>query len=110
MDWELKPQHQTLSIRISSALREFLEISKHVISNGRGESVSTSDVAKILLESAKEDRLDFRLEVADLQQDPTTSLCAIRRKWQGKQPLSRSEWVFISQYIQVATEDLTQNA
>src|SRR5215831_16685710 len=106
---ERKPQQQTLSIRISDTLREFLERSKQILSSGRGESVSTSDVAKILLESAKEDRLDFRLEVADLQQDPTTSLVGIRRKWQGKQPLSRSEWVFLSQYIQVATEDLTQN-
>ena len=82
---ERKPQQQTLSIRISETLREFLERSKQVLSSGgRGESVSTSDVAKILLESAKEDRLDFRLEVADLQQDPTASLVAIRRKWQVK--------------------------
>ena len=107
---ERKPQQQTLSIRISDTLREFLERSRQILSSGRGESVSTSDVAKILLESAKEDRLDFRLEVADLQQDPTASLLGIRRKWQGKQPLARSEWVFLSQYIQVATEDLAQNA
>ena len=107
---ERKPQQQTLSIRISDTLREFLERSKQILSSGRGESMSTSDVAKILLESAKEDRLDFRLEVADLQQDPTASLLGIRRKWQGKQPLARSEWVFLSQYIQVGTEDLTQNA
>ena len=104
---ERKPQQQTLSIRISDTLREFLERSKHVISSGRGESVSTSDVAKILLESAKEDRLDFRLEVADLQQDPTASLVAIRRKWEGREPLARSEWVFLGQYIQVAAEDLS---
>src|SRR6516165_8890791 len=107
---ERKAQQQTLSIRISDALREFLERSKHVLSNGRGESVSTSDVAKILLESAKEDRLDFRLEVADLQQEPTASLVGIRRKWQGKQPLARSEWVFLGQYIQIATENLSDNA
>jgi hypothetical protein len=107
---ERKPQQQTLSIRISDTLREFLERSKHVLSGGRGESVSISDVAKILLESAKEDRLDFRLEVAELQQDPTASLVAIRRKWQGKQPLTRSEWVFLTQYIQIATENLNQNA
>lgn len=108
---ERKPQQQTLSIRISETLREFLERSKQVLSSGgRGESVSTSDVAKMLLESAKDDRLDFRLEVADLQRDPTASLVAIRRKWQGEQPLTRSEWVFLSQYIQVATQDLKQNA
>jgi hypothetical protein len=76
-----KPQQLTLSIRISEALRDFLERSKDVISSNRGESVSMSKVARILLESAKDDRLDFRLEVAELQQDPTDSLWAIRKKW-----------------------------
>src|ERR1017187_82164 len=93
---EGKPQQQTLSIRISETLREFLERSRKVLSSGgRGESVSTSDVAKMLLESAKEDRLDFRLEVADLQHDPTGSLIAIRRKWQGKQTMKRSAGGFL---------------
>ena len=81
-----------------------------MLSSGRGESVSTSDVAKILLESAREDRLDFRLEVAELQQDPTAALVAIRRKWELKEAVARSEWVFLSQYIQVATEDLSKVA
>jgi len=106
---ERKPQQQTLSIRISDALREFLERSKQVISSGRGESVSTSDVAKILLESAKDDRLDFRLEVADLQESPTESLWAIRRKWDQKQDLSRAEWIFLAQYIQVACEGVSED-
>ena len=103
---ERKPQQQTLSIRISEGLREFLERSKQVISNGRNESVSTSDVAKILLESAKDDRLDFRVEVAGLQQSPTQSLWAIRRKWEQKHDLSRAEWIFLAQYIQVACEEI----
>ena len=107
---ERKPQHQTLSIRISDTLREFLERSKQVISNGRGESVSTSDVAKILLESAKDDRLDFRLEVAELQQSATKSMWGIRRKWEQKQDLSRAEWIFLAQYIQVACEEVSGDA
>jgi hypothetical protein len=65
-----KPQQQTLSIRISDSLREFLERSKKVIAAGRTDFVSTSDVAKILLESAKDDGLDSRLEVAELGGDP----------------------------------------
>jgi hypothetical protein len=78
---ERKLQQQTLSIRITGTLREFLERSRQVLSVGRGESVSTSGVAKILLESAKADRLDSRLEVAELLQRPTESLSAIRVKW-----------------------------
>lgn len=43
-----KAPQLTLSIRISEALRDFLERSKHVISSNRGESVSLSEVARIL--------------------------------------------------------------
>jgi hypothetical protein len=106
---ERKPQQQTLSIRISEALREFLERSKLVISHGRGEPVSTSDVAKILLESAKDDRLDFRLEAAELQRSPTEALAALRNKWEQRQPWSRAEWIFLAQYVQVACEELSEN-
>ncbi|MEZ5402635.1 MAG: hypothetical protein R2729_23370 [Bryobacteraceae bacterium] len=102
-----KPQQQTLSIRISESLREFLERSKQVISAGGAESISTSDVAKILLESAKDDLLDVRLEVADLGRESTESLVAIRRKWMMGQPRSRAEWILMAQYILVACEELT---
>jgi hypothetical protein len=105
-----KPQLQTLSIRISDSLREFLERSKLVISNARGEDVSTSDVAKILLESAKDDRLDFRLEVAELQQAPTKAMWEIRRKWDQHQDLSRAEWILLAQYIQIACEEARTDA
>jgi hypothetical protein len=105
-----RPQQQTLSIRISESLREFLELSRQILANGRGDAVSISDVAKRLLESAKEDRLDFRLEIAELQQSPTEALAQMRRKWQQQQPLSRAEWVFLGQYIQIACEDVSRTA
>jgi hypothetical protein len=70
---------------------------------------ASHDVAKILLESAKDDRLDFRLEAAELQQSPTESLSAIWRKWEQKQDLSRAEWILLSQYIAVVCEELTEN-
>jgi len=108
-DMDAKAQQQTLSIRISDTLREFLERAKEMIASGRGESVSTSDVAKILLESAKDDRLDFRLEAAELQRSPTQSLCSIRRKWDQRQDLSRAEWFFLSYYIQIGCEELSEN-
>jgi hypothetical protein len=106
---DTKPQQQTLSIRVSDSLREFLERSKQLISNGPGGIVSTSDVAKILLESAKEDRFDHRLEAAELQQKPTDSLWAIRRKWEQHIDLSRPEWIFLAQYIQIACEEVPDN-
>jgi len=63
-----------------------------------------------LLESAKDDRLDFRLEVADLQQSATQSMWEIRRKWENKHDLSRAEWIFLSQFAQVACEQLSGDA
>ena len=104
---ERKPQQQTLSIRISDSLREFLERAKQVLSNGRGEPVSASDVAKIMLEAAREERLDFRIEVGRLQERTTESMWAIRKKWELNQALSRAEWVFLGMYIQIACEEVT---
>jgi hypothetical protein len=99
-----KSQQQTLSIRVSDSLREFLELAREFITDGRGEAVSISDVAKLVLESARQDRLDFRLEAAELQQSPTSSLLQIQRKWEPEQALSRAEWVFLAGYVQVACE------
>jgi hypothetical protein len=102
-----KLQQQTLSIRVSESLREFLELAREFITDGHGEAASISDVAKLLLESAKQDRLDFRLEAAELQQSPTSALLEVRKKWEQKQALSRAEWVFLAQYVRVACEELS---
>ena len=64
---------------------------------------------KMLPESAKDDRLDHRLEVADLQQSTAESLWNIRRKWEQTQGLSHAEWLFLAQYIQVGCEELAED-
>ena len=58
---ERKVQQQTLSIRVPESLRNYLERAKAVLSDNFNESVSTSDAAKFLLESARDDRLDDRI-------------------------------------------------
>jgi hypothetical protein len=45
---ERKAQQQTLSIRVSDSVREYLERAKVVMSSSRGDAVSTSEVAKML--------------------------------------------------------------
>ena len=87
-----KSQQQTRSTRIPDSLREFLELSWEFITDGNREAVSISDVARLLLESARQDRLDFRFEAAELQQSPTSALLKIRQKWE-QQNLTRAEWV-----------------
>jgi hypothetical protein len=62
-------------------LREHLQHAKCQLANAREEGVSTSDVAKLLLESAVNDHLDLRFEAATLRIEPTASLATIRQKW-----------------------------
>src|SRR5207253_5618424 len=97
---EKPTQGQTLSLRISDALFARLERAKQLMSSKKGDSVSTSEVAKQLLESAREDRF----EVADLMAKPTETLLEIRRKGEAQHILSRAEWILLSHFVQKGLE------
>jgi hypothetical protein len=103
------PQQTTLSIRISESFRAFLERARKQFSDTRGESLSISDVAKLLLESAAENRLDDRLETTDLLARPTEALLRIRRKWEDNQELTRAEWTVLAQYAEAGCEQLSSD-
>jgi len=90
------PQQPVISIRISEVLRSRLERLKEVLSKKSGESVSTSEVAKQLLESAREDRL----EVAELLNDATVALAAARREAEAGLSLYRAEWIVLAYHVQ----------
>ena len=94
-----KAQQQTLSVRISEGLRARLERARKLASK-TGESVSTSEIAKQLLESAREDRL----EVVDLLADPTAALLQIRRKGEAQHALSQAEWTVVAHFVQQGVE------
>jgi|SRR5581483_194264 len=94
------PQQPVISIRISDTLRSRLERLKELLSNKSGASVTTSEVAKQLLESAREDRF----EVADLLANATVALAAARRKAEAGLSLSRAEWIVLAYYIQQGIE------
>jgi hypothetical protein len=93
-------QPQTLSLRISDALHRRLERAKELLSSKTGESVSTSEIAKQLLESAREERF----EVADLMEKPTEALLQIRRKGEAQHILSRTEWILLAHFVQKGLE------
>jgi hypothetical protein len=99
-----KPQQHTLSVRISETLRDYLERAREVIASSQGKSVSTSDVAKLLLELAKGERLDDRLEVTELLRHPTETLLGIRQKWEQKRLISRAEWIVLAHYLEIGCE------
>ncbi len=104
-----KSQQQTLSIRVSEEVRAFLERARKQFSDSRGSNVSISDVAKVLLETAIDSRLDDRLETVDLLADPTAALFAIRKKWEDDQPLTRAEWIVLGHYVQSGCDHLSSD-
>ncbi len=94
------PQQPVISIRISEVLRSRLDRLKEVLSRKSGENVTTSEVAKQLLESAREDRL----EVAELLADATVALAAARCKAEAGLSLARAEWIVLAYYVQLGVE------
>ena len=100
-DNEERPlQQQTISVRISDALRARLDRAKELMSSKTGEAVTTSDVAKQFLESAREDRM----EVVELMAQPTETLLQIRRKGEAQHVLSRAEWTILAYFVQQGLE------
>ena len=103
---EAIPQQPVISIRISEALRLRLETLRKIISLKSGQNVSTSEAAKQLLESARDDRL----ELVDLLTEPTNSLLSIRRKADSGLPLSLAEWTLVAHYCAVGAESFMNTA
>jgi hypothetical protein len=102
---EKPQQQQTLSVRISEALRQRLERARKLMASTTGESVSTSEIAKQLLESAREDRL----EVVELLSEPTKSLVEIRRKGEAQRLLSKAEWTVLAYYVHQGLEAYSED-
>jgi hypothetical protein len=101
----MKAQQQTLSVRISDAMRRRLEGAQRLISRTNGAAVSISDVAKRFLESAQDDRI----EAGDLLAQPTETLINIRRKWERGLSLSRPECQVLGYYLQQGCEHITES-
>jgi len=105
-----EPQQSTLSVRISPSLRDYVERARAALAHGRGERLSLSEVAKVLLEEAQRAPLDERLQVASLLLDPTGTLLAIRSKWERQAVLAPAEWVVLARYMEVACEGTAEDA
>ena len=93
-----KPQQQTLSVRISDAMRRRVERAKQLSASLTGTDVSTSVIAKQLLESAREDRL------VRLLAHPTDALIQTRQKGHGQLLVSRAEWTVLAHVVRHGLE------
>src|SRR5271170_1646137 len=99
-------QQPVISIRISEELRSRLETLKEVIAQKTGQTVSTSEAAKQLLESARDDRL----ELVNLLSEPTDSLLRIRGKANSGLSLSQAEWTMVAHYCARGAESFANSA
>ena len=98
-----RPQQETLSVRITDGMRKRLERVRQLTAATTGESVSTSEIAKQFLESARDDRL----ELADLLEEPTEAMVQIWRKVEAQQALSRTEWTVVAHFTQIGLDALS---
>ncbi len=99
------PPQPVISVRIFEALRARLDSLRELLARKSGENVSTSEVAKQLLESAREDRL----EVADLLSEATKSLTQVRRKLEAGQSLSQAEWIVVAYFVRCGVETYSES-
>ena len=67
--------------------------------------MSISEVAKQLLESADDERVEF----VKLISDPIKSLLNIRQKAEANLPLSKTEWLMVAWFCQRGAEALSDN-
>ena len=100
----MKAQQQTLSVRISDAMRRRLESARHLIAKKTGEPLSISEVANRFLETAQDDNF----EASELFSRPTETLLNIRRKWERGHSISHAEWQVFGYYLQVGCESSTE--
>ncbi len=100
------PQQPVISIRISDALRSRLDKLREIMALKTGQPVSTSEAAKQLLESARDDRL----ELVNLLTEPTDSLLRIRGKADARLSLSQAEWTMVAHYCARGAESFTNTA
>ena len=99
-------QQPVISIRISDALRSRLDKLREIMALKSGQNVSTSEAAKQLLESARDDRL----ELVNLLTEPTDSLLRIRGKADARLSLSQAEWTMVAHYCARGAESFANTA
>ncbi len=99
-------QQPVISIRISDALRSRLDKLREIMALKTGQNVSTSEAAKQLLESARDDRL----ELVNLLTEPTDSLLRIRGKADSRLSLLQAEWTMVAHYCALGAESFANTA
>ncbi len=101
------PRHEVISIRLNEDRLKLLERYQKLLSEQLGRSVSLGEAAFLVIEErvAGMDRETARHEMLN---SPTASLYYIRKKWESQHTLSAAEWDVLAQYVQIGTEEESQ--
>src|ERR1700693_1577473 len=102
-----KPRHEVISVRLNEDRLKLLERYQRLLTDQLGRPVSLAEAAFLVIEErvAGMDREASRHEMLSM---PTTSLWSIRKKWESQHTLSSAEWDVLAQYVQIGTEEETQ--
>jgi len=92
-----KERSTALSMRISQALYDRLEILRSSLSGMMGKTLTLSDAAKAVLEKSRDERIGLLM-------DPSGSLVSLKRKYLSSQPFSQAEWAFLAGLAQQGIE------
>lgn len=102
-----QPRNEVISVRLTEERLKLLERYRKLLSEQEGHDVSLAEAAFLVIDE-RAAVLDRETERELLLRDPPASLLQIRKKWESQHALSLAEWDVLVQYVQIATEEETQ--
>lgn len=103
-----QPRNEVISVRLTEERLKLLERYRKLLSEQEGHDVSLAEAAFLVIDE-RASILDRETERELLLRDPPASLLQIRKKWESQHALSLAEWDVLVQYMQIATEEGTQD-
>src|SRR5271157_4945213 len=101
------PRHEVISIRLNEDRLKLLERYQKLLGEQLGRSVSLGEAAFLVIEDRAVD-MDREASRHEMLRAPAASLYGIRKKWESRHTLSAAEWDVLAHYVQVGTEEETQ--
>lgn len=101
------PRNEVISVRLTEERLKLLERYRKLLTEQEGHDVSLAEAAFLVIDE-RAAVLDRETERELLLRDPPVSLLQIRKKWESQHALSLAEWDVLVQYMQIATEEETQ--
>ena len=102
-----KPRHEVISVRLNEDRLKLLERYQKFLTEQLGRPVSLAEAAFLVIEE-RVVGMDREASRHEMLSTPTDSLYHIRKKWESQHTLSAAEWDVLAQYVQIGTEEESQ--